>query len=83
MNETTDTIALTFISQIIVYIILFAISVAIVYGLRLVYIGIKKKQKWAIIIAIVVAIVFILAVIGGIGFYLYAVALGEAFKTGL
>lgn len=74
MEETPGIIESTFISQLLTLILLFAILTAMMYGLRFVYIGIKNNKKWAKITAIVVAVVFVLAILGGIGFYLFAAA---------
>ena len=70
---------LEYIAQLLLMIF---VIVGAVIGLRKVYIGNKKKQKWARITKIVLIIVFVLLVIAGFAFYLYALALSEAFSTG-
>ncbi len=71
------------IQEIINYILLILLLVALFFGIRKVYIGVKQQKKWAKITAKLLIILLVLLIIGGFLFYLYALALGEAFKTGL
>ena len=70
---------LEYIAQLLLMIF---VIVSAVIGLRKVYIGNKKKQKWARITKIVLIIVFVLLVIAGFAFYLYLLALSESYSTG-
>ena len=68
------------IQQVLVYIAIFLVLALMVYGTREVYVGYKLKQNWAKITAIVLIVISLLAIIGGIVFYFYAMALGKAFN---
>jgi len=72
-----------FLQQFMFYAIIIIVLIMIIYGVQKVYSGVKKKQKWAKITATLLIVLLIFLIIGGIIFYIYALALGEAFSTGL
>ncbi len=80
MEQVNSTIA---IQALFNYVLLALILFVLFFGIRKVYIGVKQQNKWAKITAKLLIILFVLLIIGGFLFYLYALALGEAFKTGL
>ncbi len=80
MEQANNSIA---IQEIINYILLVLILIALFFGIRKVYIGVKQQNKWAKITAKLLIVLLVLLIIGAFLFYLYASALGEAFKTGL
>ncbi len=65
------------------YVFLALILVALFFGIRKIYIGVKQQNKWAKIAARLLIILLVILIIGGVIFYLYAMALGKAFETGL
>lgn len=77
-----ETSSYSFTVELVYYLFLIIIMSPIIFGIRLVYIGVKNKQKWAIITAIVLTILFVLTVIGSLVFYRYAIALGDVFEIG-
>ena len=80
MEQINNSIA---IQAIFNYVLLVLILIALFFGIRKVYIGVKQQNKWAKITAKLLIILLVLLIISGFIFYLYALALGEAFKTGL
>jgi len=80
MEQVNSTIT---IQALFNYVLLALILIALFFGIRKVYIGAKQQNKWAKIAAKLLIILLVLLIIGGFLFYLYALALGEAFKTGL
>lgn len=78
MEQVNNSIA---IQEIINYILLVLLLAALFFGIRKVYIGVKQQNKWAKIAAKILIVLLVLLIIGGFIFYLYALALGEAFKN--
>ena len=69
--------------QLLIYAAIAVVIITAIFGVRTIYKGVKQHKKWAKRVVILLAIVFIVLLIGGFLFYIYASALGEAFSTGL
>ncbi len=72
-----------FIEQLVYYAFIFIIILVIFIGIKKVVMGVKQNKKWAKRTAVLLIILLTILLIGGFIFYLYAMALGEAFSTGL
>jgi len=71
------------LEQLLVYGFILVLAFLLFFGIRKVVLGVKQHKKWAKKAAILLIILFVVLLIAGIIFYVYAMALGEAFSTGL
>jgi len=71
------------LEQLLIYAAIAVVIIAVIFGVRTIYKGLKQHKKWAKKAAVLLTIVLILLLIAGLIFYVYAMALGEAFSTGL
>ena len=71
------------LEQLLIYAAITVVIIAVIFGVRTIYKGVKQHKKWAKKAAVLVTILLVLLLIGGFIFYIYAKALGEAFSTGL
>ena len=77
MEQVNSTIK---IQALFNYVLLALILIALFFGIRKVYIGVKQQNKWAKITAKLLIILLLLLIISGFIFYIYASALGKAFS---
>ncbi len=77
MEQVNSTIK---IQALFNYVLLALILIALFFGIRKVYIGVKQQNKWAKITAKLLIILLVLLIISGFIFYIYASALGKAFS---
>lgn len=77
MEQANNSIA---IQEIVIYMLLALIVVALLFGIRKIYIGARQQNKWAKIAAKLLIVLLVLLIIGAFFLYLYALALAEAYR---
>ncbi len=78
-----ETVNNAIVQQLFFYILIIFTIILMVFGFFKLYIAAKQKNKWAKILLTLLTVLLVIAIIGSLLFYAYAVALGDAFKTGL